>query len=135
MIRKSYSISFRQIDLSLIAEKQALLMGLKALSSTLKTHDLSQLQTMLGSSNDIETLKKWLSNQDGSMKWEWMNHFPKLSLLEQLTKLTPLASAGIGAVYSHRFVNDVNQKAQSILACSSVFAAASGSRFVAICCL
>ena len=32
-------------------------MGLKALSSTLKTHDLSQLQTMLGSSNDIETLK------------------------------------------------------------------------------
>lgn len=105
---------FRQIDLSLIAEKQALLMGLKALSSTLKTHDLSQLQTMLGSSNDVETLKKWLSNQDGSMKWEWMNHFPKLSLLEQLTKLTPLASAGIGAVYSHRFVNDVNQKAQEV---------------------
>jgi len=62
----------------------------------------------------VETLKKWLTNQDGSMKWEWMNHFPKLSLLEQLTKLTPLASAGIGAVYSHRFVNDVNQKAQEV---------------------
>ena len=41
-----------------------------------------------------------------------MNNLPKISILEKLTKLTPLASAGIGAVYSHRFVDDVNQKAQ-----------------------
>src|SRR5690606_28312492 len=39
---------FRQIDLSLIAEKQTLLMGLKAITSTLKSHDISQLQAMLG---------------------------------------------------------------------------------------
>ena len=103
---------FRQIDLSLIAEKQTLLLGLKALSNTLKTHDISQLQAMLGSDNDVSAIKQWLSRHEGEAKWEWMNHLPKISILERLTKLTPLASAGIGAVYSHRFVEDVNQKAQ-----------------------
>ena len=103
---------FRQIDLSLIAEKQTLLLGLKALSNTLKTHDISQLQAMLGSDNDVSAIKQWLSSHEGEAKWEWMNHLPKISILERLTKLTPLASAGIGAVYSHRFVEDVNQKAQ-----------------------
>ena len=103
---------FRQIDLSLIAEKQTLLLGLKALSNTLKTHDISQLQAMLGSDNDMSAIKQWLSRHEGEAKWEWINHLPKISILERLTKLTPLASAGIGAVYSHRFVEDVNQKAQ-----------------------
>lgn len=103
---------FRQIDLSLIAEKQTLLLGLKALSNTLKTHDITQLQAMLGSDNDVSAIKQWLSRHEGEAKWEWMNHLPKISILERLTKLTPLASAGIGAVYSHRFVEDVNQKAQ-----------------------
>ena len=103
---------FRQIDLSLIAEKQTLLLGLKALSNTLKTHDISQLQAMLGSDNDVSAIKQWLSRHEGEAKWEWMNHLPKISILERLTKLTPLAGAGIGAVYSHRFVEDVNQKAQ-----------------------
>src|SRR5690606_31880360 len=104
---------FRQIDLSLIAEKQTLLLGLKALSNTLKTHDISQLQAMLGSDNDVSAIKQWLSRRhEGEAKWEWMNHLPKISILERLTKLTPLAGAGIGAVYSHRFVEDVNQKAQ-----------------------
>src|SRR5690606_793126 len=105
---------FRQIDLSLIAEKQTLLLGLKALSNTLKTHDISQLQAMLGSDNDVSAIKQWLSRHEGEAKWEWMNHLPKISILEQLTRLTPLASAGIGAVYSHRFVDDVNQKAQDV---------------------
>ncbi|MGE8539366.1 MAG: EcsC family protein, partial [Acinetobacter sp.] len=103
---------FRQIDLGLIAEKQTLLLGLKALSNTIKTHDITQLQAMLGSDNDVSALKQWLSSHEGEAKWEWMQRLPKVSVLEHLTKLTPLASAGIGAVYSHRFVDDVNQKAQ-----------------------
>ncbi len=45
---------FKQIDLGLIAEKQTLLMAIKAISSTLQTHDVSQLQQLLGSSNEIE---------------------------------------------------------------------------------
>lgn len=48
---------FKQIDLGMIAEKQSVLMALKALSNMLQTHDISQFQQILGSSNDIESLK------------------------------------------------------------------------------
>src|SRR5690606_34880944 len=89
---------FRQIDLSLIAEKQTLLMGLKAITSTLKSHDISQLQAMLGSTNDTELLRKFINTEDGQLKWEWLNRVPKVSVLEHLAKLSPLAGAGLGAV-------------------------------------
>ncbi|NNH77692.1 EcsC family protein [Acinetobacter sp. ANC 5380] len=102
---------FKQIDLGQIAEKQSVLMALKALSSMLKTQDMTQFQQMLGSSNDITALKKWLSNENGEMKWDWLNHIPKISII---SKLTPVAGAGIGAVYSWKLVEDVNQKAQQI---------------------
>ncbi|OAL80911.1 EcsC family protein [Acinetobacter sp. SFB] len=102
---------FKQIDLGQIAEKQSVLMALKALSSMLKTHDVSQFQQMLGSSNDVASLKKWLSNENGEMKWQWLNHLPKVSII---SKLTPVAGAGISAAYSWKLVEDVNQKAQQI---------------------
>ena len=102
---------FKQIDLGQIAEKQSVLMALKALSNMLKTHDISQFQQMLGSSNDTASLKKWLSNENGEMKWEWLNHIPKISII---SKLTPVAEAGISAAYSWKLVEDVNQKAQQI---------------------
>ena len=102
---------FKQIDLGQIAEKQSVLMALKAISGMLKTHDVSQFQQMLGSSNDAAALKKWLSNENGEMKWDWLNHIPKISII---SKLTPVAGAGIGAAYSWKLVEDVNQKAQQI---------------------
>ncbi|WP_425919190.1 EcsC family protein [Acinetobacter sp. TSRC1-2] len=102
---------FKQIDLGQIAEKESVLMALKALSNMLKTHDISQFQQMLGSSNDTASLKKWLSNENGEMKWEWLNHIPKISII---SKLAPIAGAGIGAAYSWKLVEDVNQKAQQI---------------------
>ena len=105
---------FKQIDLGIIAEKQALLMGLKALSSTIQNSDLSQLQQMLGSSNDAEALKKHLIDEHGQYKWGWLNQVPKVSVLDKLTQLTPLASAGISAVYSRRLVDEANQKAQLV---------------------
>ena len=58
---------FKQIDLGVIAEKQSVLMALKALSNMLQTQDISQLQQMLGSSSDIEAVKKWLSDEDGAV--------------------------------------------------------------------
>jgi hypothetical protein len=103
---------FKQIDLGLIAEKQTLLMAIKAISSTLQTHDVSQLQQLLGSSNEIEDLKKWLTNADGQLKWG--QSIANLSLLNKLAKLTPIASAGVSAVYSLRLVDDVHQKAQLV---------------------
>jgi hypothetical protein len=102
---------FKQIDLGQIAEKQSVLMALKIVSNMLQTNDTAQLQNMLGSSNDSEPLKKWLVNENGDMKWNWLNHFPNLSLI---SKLTPVAGAGIGAAYSWKLVEDVNQKAQQI---------------------
>ena len=102
---------FKQIDLGQIAEKQSVLMALKAISGMLRTHDVSQFQQMLGSSNDAAALKKWLSNENGEMIWEWLNHIPKISII---SKLTPVAGAGIGAAYSWKLVEDVNQKAQQI---------------------
>lgn len=102
---------FKQIDLGQIAEKQSVLMALKIVSNMLQTNDTAQLQNMLGSSNDSEPLKKWLVNENGDMKWNWLNHLPKVSLI---SKLTPVAGAGIGAAYSWKLVEDVNQKAQQI---------------------
>ena len=102
---------FKQIDLGMIAEKQSVLMALKALSSMFQTRDVSQFQQILGSSNDAEALKKWLVNENGEMKWAWLNHLPKISMI---SKLSPVAGAGVGAVYSWKLVEDVNQKAQQI---------------------
>lgn len=104
---------FKQIDLGLIAEKQTLLMALKALSQMLQTHDLGQLQHLLGSSNDIEMLKKWLHNEQGDYKWAWMNKIPNYAFL---SKLTPVAGATLSAVYSWKLIEDVNQKAQVVFA-------------------
>lgn len=102
---------FKQVDLGSIAEKQTLLIGLRALSNLLQTQDTQQLQNLLGSSNDISALKAWLTNADGTFKWAWFNHIPQLSVL---SKLTPVAGAGIGAVYSWKLVDDANLKAQQI---------------------
>ncbi len=102
---------FKQIDLGPIAEKQSVLMALKMLSNMLQSNDTAQLQNMLGSSNDSAPLKKWLVSENGDMKWNWLNHLPKISLI---CKLTPVAGAGIGAAYSWKLVEDVNRQAQQI---------------------
>lgn len=102
---------FKEVDFASIAEKQTLLVALRAFSNLLQTHDTQQLQRMLGSSNDIEPLKKWLSHADGTVKWSWLNKLPQISIL---SKLTPLAGAGIGAVYSWKLIDDANLKAQHI---------------------
>lgn len=104
---------FKQIDLGLIAEKQAILMAIKAISNTLETHDVHQLQKLVGSSNDIEALKRWLTNEEGDTKWQWLNSIPKFSML---TKLAPIASASVGAMYSWKLVEEVNEKAQIVFA-------------------
>lgn len=105
---------FKQIDLGLIAEKQAVLLAIKALGTTLKSHDLTQLQSLLGSTNDGEAIKKFLSSANLQDKWQWLNQIPKFSVLDQLSKLAPIASAGVGVVYSRRFVEDANAKAQEV---------------------
>ncbi|MEI1265048.1 hypothetical protein, partial [Pseudomonas aeruginosa] len=67
------------VDISLIAEKQTVLLALKALRNMLETQDIQQFQQVLGSSNDIETLKSWLVDENGEFKWSWLNKVPQLA--------------------------------------------------------
>ena len=102
---------FKEIDLGIIAEKQTVLIALKALKSMLETHDLQQFQQLLGSSNDVELVKKWLVDEEGQFKWGWLNHIPQASVIG---KLTPVAGAALGGFYSWRLLEDVGHKAQSV---------------------
>lgn len=102
---------FKQLDLGPIAEKQALLATVRTLSQVAQTHNMSQLQQLLGSSNDTEVLKKLLANDDGSFKWAWMNNIPQFGFI---SRLTPLATIGISAVYSWKLVDDATEHAKVI---------------------
>ena len=77
----------------------------------METHNVTQLQQLLGSGNDIELLKKWVANDDGSFKLSWMNNLPQWGLL---SKLTPLATMGISAVYSWKLVEDATDQAEVV---------------------
>lgn len=104
---------FKQIDFGSVAEKQALLVAVRTISNVIQTHNVQQLQQFLGSDSNAEPLKKWLSNEDGHLKWAWIDKLPQMSFL---SKLTPLAGAGISAVYSWKLVEDANDKAITIFA-------------------
>lgn len=102
---------FKQIDLGSIAEKQALMAAIRAFTGVMETHNVTQLQQLLGSGNDIELLKKWVAHDDGSFKLSWMNNLPQWGLL---SKLTPLATMGISAVYSWKLVEDATDQAEVV---------------------
>ena len=102
---------FKQIDLGSVAEKQALMAAIRTLTGVMETHNVTQLQQLLGSSNDTELLKKWIANDDGSFKLNWMNNLPHLGLL---SRLTPLATMGISAVYSWKLVEDATDQAEVV---------------------
>ncbi|QER40287.1 EcsC family protein [Acinetobacter suaedae] len=102
---------FKEIDLGLVAEKQTLLLALKALKSMLETHDLQQFQQLLGSNNDVELVKQWLVDEQGQFKWGWLNHIPQVSVIG---KLTPIAGAALGGFYSWKLLEDVGHKSQSV---------------------
>lgn len=102
---------FKEIDLGLVAEKQTLLLALKTLKNMLQTHDVSQLQQFLGSSNDAEVLKKWFLDEQGQPKFSWLNGVSRFSAIG---KLTPVAGAALSGIYSWKLIEDAGHKAQAI---------------------
>lgn len=102
---------FKEIDLGLIAEKQTILMALQTLKNLCETHDIYQLQQILGSANDIDVVKTWLIDEDGQYKWDWLKLLPSISLVG---KLTPIAGGVVSALYSWKLLDDVGQKSQAI---------------------
>ncbi|WP_445115068.1 EcsC family protein [Acinetobacter sp. WZC-1] len=102
---------FKQIDLGAVAEKQALLAVVRNVASMTQTHDVSQLQQLLGSGNNTEILRRWFFSEDGTAKWSWLGHVPRLN---GLSRLTPLVSMGISAVYSWKLVDDATDQADRV---------------------
>ncbi len=102
---------FKQIDLSSVAEKQAVLAVIRSVSQMLNNQDMQQLQQLLGSSNNPEYLLKWLQDEQGQAKWAWLKQIPQPRFL---SKLAPLASAGVGASYSIKLVNQATTQAEHV---------------------
>lgn len=102
---------FQQIRIDLLAEKQSLLFGLNTFSQLLQQNDLGQLQHLFGSNPNSDWLKSFVLDDEGQMKWAWLNKIPHFS---NLTHLTPLFAAGVGGSYNWRFIQDVGQKSQHV---------------------
>ena len=102
---------FKEVDLSLVAEKQAVLMGLKALRQMIESQDLQQLKQLLGSDNNGAALQEWLSHAQLPANLQWLNGLSKVKLI---TKLTPIAGAVISAAYSWKLMDDTKLKAQEV---------------------
>ena len=102
---------FKDINLGSVAEKQALLMAVRTFANVLETHNVGQLQQLVGSDNNADLIKKYFINEDGSSKWTWLDQLPRFGLA---TKLLPLANIGISATYSWNLVDDAVQKAQNV---------------------
>lgn len=93
-----------KVDLSLVAEKQAIFLGLRTLSSMMNTGDWQHLQNLVGSNNNIDPLRKFLSDDSGQLKW-------KLSPAV-VSKIAPLVGGAAGAIYNARFIKEVSEQAQ-----------------------
>ncbi len=94
------------VDLTLIAEKQAILLGLRSLSTMLDTGNLQSLQTMLGSNHDVDPLIKFLSDENGQLKWRLS---PAI-----INKITPLVGGAVGAIYNARLLKEVSESASQV---------------------
>lgn len=95
-----------KVDLTLVAEKQAIFLGLRSFSNLLDSGDLKHLQSLVGSHNNIEPLRNFLSDETGQLKW-------KLSPAI-ISKIAPLIGGAAGAIYNARFIEEVATKAQEV---------------------
>lgn len=95
-----------KVDLSLMAEKQAILLGLRSFGSLLDSGDLQHLQTLLGSNNNIEPLKNLLSDESGQLKWKLSPGIVR--------KIAPVLGGVAGAIYNARLIQDVSTQAQEV---------------------
>lgn len=93
-------------DLSLITEKQAILLGLRSVSGMLGSGNLQGLQNLLGSNNDVEPLIKLLSDANGQLKWKIS---PSI-----INRITPILGGAVGAIYNGRLLKEVSDSAKQV---------------------
>lgn len=109
--REAVDYIFKQIRIDILAEKQSLLFGLNTLNQLLQQNDVAQLQRLFGSNTNSDWLRSLALDDDGQLKWGWLNKIPHFSTV---THLTPIVAAGVGAGYNWRFIQDVGQKSQHV---------------------
>ncbi|MCH4248482.1 MAG: EcsC family protein [Acinetobacter populi] len=109
--RRAVYTALSQSDLSLIAEKQTIFLGLRTLKSVFDTGDYGQLQSFLNSNYSIEQFQGFLTDEQGNYKWPGFAVLGKIKLLKFTT---PVLGAAIGAIYNVRLIEEVAQHADEI---------------------
>ena len=98
-------------DLSLIAEKQVLLLGIRNFKNVLATGNYSQLQSFLDSNYSFEGFKDAITDADGQYKWGMLNALGKVKWLRFTT---PILGGLVGAFYSSKMIEEVAEKADEV---------------------
>lgn len=98
---------FKHIKLDSMVEKQTLLIAIRTVSNALKNSDIVELQRLVGSDNDLTWLKEKLDGFD----FEILHKLPNLAVI---TKITPLITLSVGAIYSWNLIEDAGQHAQHV---------------------
>ena len=98
-------------DLSLIAEKQVLLLGIRNVKNVLATGNYSQLQSFLDSNYSFEGLKDAITAADGQYKWGMLNALGKVKWLRFTT---PILGGLVGAFYGSKMIEEVAEKADEV---------------------
>ncbi|GAA5019717.1 EcsC family protein [Acinetobacter puyangensis] len=109
--RRAVYTALSQSDLSLIAEKQTIFLGLRTLKSVFDTGDYGQLQSFLNSNYSIEQFQGFLTDEQGNYKWSGFGALGKIKLLKFTT---PVLGAAIGAIYNVRLIEEVAKHADEI---------------------
>lgn len=98
-------------DLSLIAEKQVLLLGIRNFKDVLTTGNYSQLQSFLDSNYSFEGFKDAITDADGQYKWGMINALGKVKWLRFTT---PILGGLVGAFYGSKMIEEVAEKADEV---------------------
>ena len=111
--QKAVYFALSQMDLGLIAEKQALFLVLRSFKNLSATGDLSQIQSFLNSNYGIEQFNSYLVDENGDYKWSVLNLLTKLKALRFVT---PVVGGAVGAFYNVKLVEEVAVKADEFFA-------------------
>lgn len=94
-----------RLDLSLLVEKQSILLSLGTVQQFVAQGNLSELQSLVGSANSTDFFKKLAADLSDSLNLPISATF--------LSRLVPLASGATNALYNARVVSMVAQAAQA----------------------
>ena len=111
--QKAVYFALSEIDLGLIAEKQALFLAVRSLKTIFATGDISQISAFLNSNHSIDQFKNYLTDENGQYKWAALQGLTKLKALRFTL---PVIGGVVGAFYNIRLIEEVATQADEIFA-------------------